>query len=127
MKFRAGVEESGKEVKKRLVELFDEVKAHYKDVMEVADKIELDPKSLRYIVGELQNICLTECSRDAVGDAFEIFIGPSLKGGQGQFFTPRNVVKMVVDMVDPKRGERVIDPACGSGGFLVEALRHVWK
>lgn len=62
-----------------------------------------------------------------VADAFEVFIGPSLKGPQGQFFTPRNVVKMVIDMVDPAPNDRIIDPACGSGGFLVEALRYVWK
>jgi type I restriction enzyme M protein len=78
------------------------------------------------VVGELQLYLLKDSERDAVGEAFEIFIGPSLKGGQGQFFTPRNVVKMVIDMVDPKADEKIIDPACGSGGFLVEALRHVW-
>lgn len=87
----------------------------------------MDEKSLTYVVGELQLFSIKDSSRDAVGDAFEIFIGPSLKGPQGQFFTPRNVVKMVVDMINPKIGNRIIDPACGSGGFLVEALRHVWK
>jgi len=68
-----------------------------------------------------------DSERDAVAEAFEIFIGPSLKGGQGQFFTPRNVVKMVVDLLNPGIDDRIIDPACGSGGFLVEALRHVWR
>jgi type I restriction enzyme M protein len=87
----------------------------------------LDPISLTHVVGALQQYALTECERDAVGEAFETFIGPSLKGPQGQFFTPRNVVKMVVDMIDPQPNEKIIDPACGSGGFLVEALRHVWK
>ena len=125
--FRAGVDEPASDVKERIEKLFEKVKKQYKDVIEVADKVTLDEKSLRYIVGELQNVSLTDCDRDAVGEAFEIFIGPSLKGGQGQFFTPRNVVKMVVDMIDPEPGDRIIDPACGSGGFLVEALRHVWK
>ncbi|MEX0618557.1 MAG: N-6 DNA methylase [Pseudohongiellaceae bacterium] len=124
--FRAGVGEKPKEVKKRIVGLFDSVKSQYDDVIDKADAIVLDDKSLAYVVGELQLYSLQESSRDAVGDAFEVFIGPSLKGAQGQFFTPRNVVKMIVDMVDPSPDQRVIDPACGSGGFLIEGLRYVW-
>ena len=81
----------------------------------------------KYIVGELQLYSLKDSSRDAVGEAFEIFIGPSLKGAQGQFFTPRNVVNMIIRMVDPGTGDRILDPACGSGGFLVESLRYVWN
>lgn len=78
-------------------------------------------------MGELQLYSLKDSSRDAVGEAFEIFIGPSLKGAQGQFFTPRNVVNMVIRMIDPGTQERILDPACGSGGFLVESLRYVWN
>ncbi len=125
--FRAGIEEKPKDVRKRINDLFARVKKQYSDVIEVADRIIFDDKSLTYVVGELQNYCLSECERDAVAEAFEIFIGPSLKGSQGQFFTPRNVVKMVVDILDPTQDDKIIDPACGSGGFLVEALRHVWK
>lgn len=125
--FRAGVEEEAKDVKDRISSLFELVKKQYSDVIEIADSVLLDPASLMHIVGALQQYALTECERDAVGEAFETFIGPSLKGPQGQFFTPRNVVKMVVDMVDPKPDEKIIDPACGSGGFLIEALRHVWR
>ena len=125
--FRAGVEEEPRDIKDRVVTLFELVKKQYSDVIEVGDFVQLDPASLTHVVGALQQYALTECERDAVGEAFETFIGPSLKGPQGQFFTPRNVVKMVVDMVDPKPDEKIIDPACGSGGFLVEALRHVWR
>lgn len=124
--FRAGVGEDDKKVGKRIVELFTKVKSQYDDVIDVADSIVLDDRSLAYVVGELQIYSLQDSSRDAVGDAFEVFIGPSLKGGQGQFFTPRNVVKMVIDMISPSPDEKIIDPACGSGGFLIEALRHVW-
>jgi len=125
--FRAGVDEEPKEVRARIVQLFDLVKKQYSDVIEIADAIQLDAASLTHIVGALQQYALTASDRDAVGEAFETFIGPALKGPQGQFFTPRNVVKMVVDMVDPQPDERIIDPACGSGGFLVEGLRHVWR
>jgi len=127
VQFRAGLDEDTREVKKRVEGLFDRVKDQYEDVIAKSDRIELDSKSLMYVVGALQQFSLSESERDAVGEAFETFIGPSLKGPQGQFFTPRNVVQMVVDMIDPRPGEKIIDPACGSGGFLVEALRHVWR
>lgn len=125
--FRAGIEEEPHEIKTRITKLFEKVKKQYTDVIEIADTIELDASSLTHVVGALQQYTLIESERDAVAEAFETFIGPSLKGPQGQFFTPRNVVKMVVDMIDPQPDEKIIDPACGSGGFLVEALRHVWK
>lgn len=126
--FRAGVDEAAKEVKKRLLGLFEKVKtAVYDDVFSKTDTITLDPESVRYVVGELQNYCVMEANRDAIGDAFEVFIGPALRGTEGQFFTPRNVVKMVVEILDPKPGEMLIDPACGSGGFLITALAHVWE
>jgi putative N-6 DNA methylase len=124
--FRAGVDEPDKDVAARIKELFKNVVGQYSDVFSSADKIELDDRSIAYVVGELQQYCLTECERDVVGDAFETFIGSSLKGSQGQFFTPRNVTHLVRTLVHPKINDMVLDPACGSGGFLVEALRALW-
>lgn len=126
--FRAGVGEENTEIKIRIDNLFERVKETvYGDVFETSDCIRLDSASLAYVVGELQNYSITEADRDAIGDAFEVFIGPALRGSEGQFFTPRNVVEMMVKMVDPQPGEKVIDPACGSGGFLIAALAHVWE
>jgi len=125
--FRAGVDEKAKDVKERILDLFAKVKRKYKEVLDESDVINLDEKSISYVVGELQNYCLIEAERDIIADAFETFIGHALKGGQGQFFTPRNVVKMMVDILDPDDEDLIIDPACGSGGFLIEALRHVWR
>jgi type I restriction enzyme M protein len=125
--FRAGVDEKPEDVKNRILEIFDLVKKKYQDVMDSSDKIMLDAKSLSYVVGELQLFSLTDAERDAVGDAFEVFIDHALKGGQGQFFTPRNVVKMTIDMLDPTTEDLIIDPACGSGGFIIECLRHLWS
>lgn len=127
VKFRAGINEKDEAIRKRILDLFEQVKKQYSDVIDVADSIILDAKCLKYIVGELQLYSLKDSSRDAVGEAFEIFIGPSLKGAQGQFFTPRNVVNMVINMIDPGTDEKILDPACGSGGFLVESLRYVWN
>lgn len=127
VKFRCGHGESPETVKQRIYELFDNVKREYSDVFASTDVIHLDSNSLVYVVGELQNACVTKSDRDAIGDAFEVFIGPALRGSEGQFFTPRNVVRMVMDILDPEPGEMIIDPACGSGGFLISALEHVWN
>jgi len=125
--FRAGVDEEAKDVKERILDLFDKIKRKYKEVLDDSDTITLDANSVAYVVGELQNYCLIEAERDIIADAFETFIGHALKGGQGQFFTPKNVVKMMVDILDPDDEDLIIDPACGSGGFLIESLRHVWR
>jgi len=124
--FRYGVDESAQEVVARIQELFRKVQSEYSDVFEEEDRIHLDDRTLPYVVGELQPFCVTDAERDAIGDAFEVFIGPALKGSQGQFFTPRNIVRTAVTIVDPGPDDRILDPACGSGGFLVVALEHVW-
>ena len=127
VRFRAGVGESEDDVKKRILDLFDQVKTRYADVFDETDNIELDASSITYVVGELQNYEVTRADRDAISDAFETFIGPALRGAEGQFFTPRNVVHMMVSILDPSPDDKIIDPACGSGGFLINALDHVWK
>lgn len=126
VKFHIGLEEDVNIVKDRITDIFNTVKGKYKEVFLEEDMINLDAHSVAYIVGELQNYCLVEAERDVLADAFETFIGHALKGGQGQFFTPRNVVKMMVEILDPTHEEMIIDPACGSGGFIVESLRYIW-
>lgn len=125
--FRTSLGDTDEEVLDRIETLFKAVKAKYRDVLDETDKIELDAHSLRHVVGKLQKFCVTECERDVVSDAFEVFIGYSLKGEQGQFFTPTNVVRMMIAIIKPTKDQMIMDPACGSGGFLVESLRHIWK
>lgn len=125
--FRAGINEKTEDVKERILSIFSNVKRKYKEVFDEKDTITLDANSIVYIVGELQNYCLIDVERDIIADAFEAFIGHALKGAQGQFFTPRNVVKMMVDIIDPNLDDVIVDPACGTGGFLIEALRHIWN
>ena len=127
LRFRHGINEAASEVAGRIRELFKRVKADYNDVFQETDRITLDDKTIAYVVGELQNFSITDSKRDAIGEAFEVFIGPALKGSQGQFFTPRNIVRAAVEIVDPKTTDVIIDPACGSGGFLIVALEHVWS
>lgn len=127
VKFRAGIGEKAKEVEQRILALFEEVKTNLPEVIDEEDRISLDTNSIVYVVGELQNYSLVNSERDVVADAFETFIGHALKGGQGQFFTPRNVVCMIIDILQPSETDKIIDPACGSGGFLIDALKFVWE
>ena len=125
--FRAGVEEDKEVVKQRIIDLFDQVKKRYKDVFEKDDGIDLNPESIVFFVGQIQELCISESERDVIGDAFEVFVSQALKGDEGQFFTPRNVIKMIVEIIDPDEDSMIIDPSCGTGGFLIESLRYVWN
>lgn len=127
VEFRAGASEPPNAVRNRIISIFNKVKKEYDDVFESSDIIKLDPESIVYVVGELQKYSIVEAERDAIGDAFEVFIGPALRGSEGQFFTPRNIVKLAVEILDPETSEKIIDPACGSGGFLIVALQHLWR
>lgn len=75
----------------------------------------------------LQKAYLLKSPADILGSAFEVMVNPDMKGDKGQYFTPRHVVKMCIDVLQPKDGESVFDPACGSGGFLIGALDYVYK
>lgn len=125
--FRASINDKNDEIKERIIKLFNEVKNKYNDVLSSKDEISFDGKTLKYIISKIQNICIINTDRDTIADAFEIFIGYSLKGTQGQFFTPKNIVKLMVEIINPQRNHIIIDPSCGSCGFLVESLKHIWK
>ena len=121
--FRAGIDEDPKDVKKRVLGLFEKVKTTvYDDVFADTDTITLDAESVQYVVGELQNYCVMDADRDAIGDAFEVFIGPALRGAEGQFFTPRNVVKMMVEILTLSPVSRLSIPRVGQAGFSLPRL-----
>lgn len=118
--------EGQRRVASRIKKLFEDAKTDdYKDVFEGNEKIELNDRSLTYIASELGRYSLLSTDTDAKGTAYEAITSTTLKRERGQFFTPRNVIRMTVEMLDPKPGQKVLDPACGSGGFLVVALAHV--
>lgn len=112
-------------VVKRISKIFDRVKKTYGKIFDVNDKINLTPRSLAYIVSELQRYSLLETDIDIKGKAYEEIVGANLRGDRGEFFTPRNIMKMVVEMINPQDNERVLDSSCGTGGFLVLAMTHV--
>ena len=88
---------------------------------EVADRgIDLPPEAVDKIVDLLEDKSLVLTDMDVKGVAFEEFLSSTYRGGGlGQYFTPRAIVNFMIDLVDPAIGERVIDPSCGSGGFLI--------
>ena len=112
-------------VKNRIAKIFDSVKKRYDKIFNPNDTIQLNPRSLAYVVSELQKYSLLNTNIDIKGKAYEEIVGANLRGDRGEFFTPRNIMKMVVDMIDPQIGEKVLDSSCGTGGFLVISMTHV--
>ncbi len=113
--------------KKRIEGLFGRVKSKFPQIFNFGETIELNPRSLVRVVAELQNFSLLSTDIDIKGKAYEEVVGSNLRGDRGQFFTPRNIMHMAVKMVNPQNGERVLDPACGTGGFIVIAMLHVMQ
>lgn len=109
----------------RLSKLFDGVKRQYPQIFKANESIELEPKVLAYIVTQLQMFSLLDSDVDVKGKAYEEVVGSNLRGDRGEFFTPRNVCNMMVAMLDPQDSDLIIDPACGTGGFLIAAMNHV--
>lgn len=107
--------------------LFEQTKAYYRadDLFTAADKLDISEETFRRIVKQLERFDLSKTGDDIKGLAFEKFLGTTFRGQLGQFFTPRPVVEFMVDLLNPKEGERICDPASGSGGFLIRAFEHV--
>lgn len=85
----------------------------------------LPDKSIREAIIELGHVNLAAAPAHVLGEAFQALIGPRLRGDKGQFFTPRSLVRAMVRILSPKPSESVLDPACGTGGFLGET--HIFQ
>lgn len=103
--------------------IFANVREDFPDIYKENDEILLDPRSLQWVMQSL-NFSLLDADSDAIGDAYEVFAGSESRARAGQFFTPRNAADFLVKAVAPKPGEKIIDPACGAGGFLAAVARH---
>ena len=120
--------ESSKNLFSRIQKFFiKNVREKYPDVMEVNEQITLNEELLRLIIQELQYVSLLQSSKDILSDAFEIFVSKILKDEGGQFFTPPNIIKFMVNYLNPEIGSKVLDPACGHGGFLLEVKEVLWS
>ena len=124
-KFQIGTHEESKDVSNRIHEIYEEGKKVDANVF--SENIKLDDDIIYKTVEHLQGININDTDLDSKGIAFERFMGDFFKGKMGQYFTPRNIVDFCVQMLDISEYERVLDPACGSGGFLLHAMDTVRK
>ncbi|MBI5414472.1 N-6 DNA methylase [Candidatus Peregrinibacteria bacterium] len=121
--FQIKTHESAASVYKRIDNLYQEAKI--KDPEVFKESLKVEPEELYTVVEHLQSISLDKTDLDTKGVAFEHFMEDFFKGKSGQFFTPRNIVSFAVKMMSIKNDDFVLDPACGSGGFLLHALDEI--
>lgn len=114
---------TNQELSKRIHALYDE--GRKKDPEVFKDNIRLSIEKLRTVVGYLESIHLGNTDLDSKGRAFETFMGSFFRGDFGQYFTPRPIVKFIVDTLPITNDSLVLDTSCGSGGFLLHALDKV--
>ena len=114
-------------IKKRIDTIFTAVRESYPTIFKPNEAIDLDPRVIAYIVSQLQPFYLLRSDVDVKGKAYEEIVGSNLRGDRGEFFTPRNVCRLAVSMLDPGPSDLVLDPACGTGEFLTIAMNHVMK
>lgn len=114
-----------KELLDRLKKLYEE--GRKKDPEVFKDDIRLSAAKARTVVTYLESINLSDTDLDSKGRAFETFMGSFFRGDFGQYFTPRPIVKFIVDVLPITNESLVLDTSCGSGGFLLHALDKVRK
>lgn len=90
----------------------------------VSPKTGLSDDHLAVCVAEIAPLELLDQNIEIIDDLFEHLVSADSKGNKGQYFTPRHVIDFAVQLMAPRPGERIVDPSCGSGGFLVHALNH---
>ena len=122
MEFR-NTGQTDSELKTKIQRLFDDAKDQWKGVFpEYATTFELSDSHLSVCVSSLQDVKLFNSNLQIVDEAFEYLVSKSAKGEKGQYFTPRHVIDMCVKILNPKRGETMIDTAAGSCGFPVHTI-----
>lgn len=122
-RFQVKKGEKSKDVADKIKHCYEQVKEKNSDVFRV--DIRLSDDAMLAVVKILQDISLRSTDLDIKGRAFETFLSKIFRGEYGQYFTPRNIVKFMVEILDPDEHDIVIDPACGSGGFLLYSMMHV--
>jgi len=110
------------ELKNKIQDLFDQAKEQWKGVFPEGSAFDLSDSHLSICVSSLQDVKLFNSNLLVVDEAFEYLIQKSAKGEKGQYFTPRHVIDMCVQMLNPKKGEYMIDTASGSCGFPVHTI-----
>lgn len=88
-------------------------------------QIRLSDAALFRVVERLQEFSLIDSKADIKGRAFQRVLGPAIRAGMGQYFTPDPIVQLAIGVIQPKADELILDPFCGSGHFLTKALEYV--
>lgn len=114
-----------KEIVNRIKPLFEEVKQQYKEIFHGNEEITLSARALAFMVSELAKYEFSRIDVDANGAAYQEIVGTNLRGDRGQYFTPRGAIRLVVEILAPQEDELILDPACGTGGFLVATLAYM--
>jgi type I restriction enzyme M protein len=109
----------------RFQRLLDEAIDAHPGIFPKGTKFDLSPEALAVVVSVLEKVRLSDTDMELMDHAFEYLLAPESKGDKGQYFTPRQVVRMAVKMLNPRPHERMLDPACGPCGFLIHTLLHV--
>ncbi|SDJ77122.1 N-6 DNA methylase [Sediminibacillus albus] len=115
------------ELKTKIQTLFDYAKEKWEGVFPEDSRIILTPSHLSICISSLQDVKLFNSNLDVIDEAFEYLINKSSKGEKGQYFTPRYVIDMCVQMLNPQEEETIIDTAAGSCGFPVHSIFYVWE
>ena len=124
-KLQWGINETDIMVADRVIDSY--LSARESDTGVFTEDIRSEPHKLAAVIGNMQYISLDATDPDAKGRAFEQFLGDVFRGKLGQFFTRRELVDFLVQLVQPELNDKILDPACGSGGFLVYALKQVFS
>ena len=111
---------------KRVRSLFAAVRDRYPDVFKKDEEITIPDKQLALVINQLQHYSFLDSPYDVLGTAYETYVASNLKGDRGQYFTNRLVINMMVKMVDPDDKSFILDPACGSGGFLLTSMNYIF-
>ncbi|KAA3657202.1 MAG: hypothetical protein DWQ04_28780 [Chloroflexi bacterium] len=123
-RFRITADEPEQQVP-RFKQLLDEACDSYSDIFPVGTEFDLSPEALMVAASVLERVRLTDTDLELVDLTFEYLMSPESKGDKGQYFTPRQVIRMAVKMLNPHMDETVLDPACGPCGFPIQTLLHV--
>lgn len=122
--FQWGDRETDIMVASRVRELYQSARLGEPDIFSA--ELRSEPRKIANVVKNLQHISLVRTDPDAKGRAFEQFLGEVFRGRLGQYFTRREIVEFLVSLAEPTKDDLLLDPACGSGGFLVYAMKHVF-
>ncbi|MFZ5352975.1 MAG: N-6 DNA methylase [Bacillota bacterium] len=111
-------------LEERIGKLLGCVTSVYPGILNGTSALYSNSRLLPYMVEKLQNIDISFSESQALSHVYEFLVPNSIKSSLGQFFTPDNVLEAAVKLLKPRYGDKIIDPACGTGGFLLECLKY---